>query len=214
MHYREIVTESLGNVITRLTRIAQGCKDVEQFIRKTDGEEVLYRGHGADTTGNNVFMTDYVGHAAEYAGDGRVDAFAYDPNDVLYYDDRRFDELRHAYRELSDQQLAALYKASLAGGIFANAMMNSGLKTGRQVLAKVKRILRGTTAYAKISGDAMANDLLVPLLQQYARDQGKNIIAFHGSDYADYGGQTEYVVGDISKLADLRALYAKLHSQT
>ena len=211
MHYREIMTESLSNVITRLTRIAQACNDVEQFIRKTDGEEVLYRGHGADTTGDNVFMTDYVGHAAGYAGhDGRVDAFAYDPNDVLYYDDRRFDELRHTYRELSDQQLAALYKASLVGGIFANAMMNSGLKTGRQVLAKVKRILRGTAPYSTISGDSMANDLLVPLLQQYARDQGKNIIAFHGNDYADYGGQTEYVVGDISKLADLRELYARL----
>ena len=66
----------------------------------------------------------------------------------------------------------------------------------------------------KSPANSTANDLLVPLLQAYARQHGKNIIAFHGSDYADYGGQTEYVVGDVSKLADLRALYARLTDAT
>ena len=154
MRYADLLTESLSNVITRLTRIARQCDSVEQFIQKTDGEEVLYRGHYSDKTGDNVFMTDYVGHAAEYAGDnGRIDAFAYDPSDVLYYDDRRFDELRNAYRGLSAKQLAAIYQASLAGEVFGNAMMNSGLTTGSQVIAKVRRILRSNTPYAKISGE-------------------------------------------------------------
>lgn len=171
--------------------------------------DVLYRGHSNDQTGDNSFMTDYVGHAAEYAGDdGKIDAFAYDPRDVLYYNDSRFDEMRNAYNRLSNKQLTSIYQASLDAGRFGNAMMNSGLKTGDQVIAKVKRILRGNTPYSKICGNPTINDILVPLLQKYAHEHGKNIIAFHGSDYADYGGQTEYVVGDISKLIDLRKLYA------
>lgn len=200
------------NLLNRLERIAQQCDSVEQFIRKTDGEDVLYRGHHDDRTDNNSFMTDYVGHAGEYAGGegggGRVDAFGFDPNDVLYYDDNRFNEMRDAYKELPDKQFAALYQAALVGN------RHAGSFDGRQVLAKVKKVLRGNVPYSKISGDARINDLLVPLLQKYARDtHGKNIIAFHGSDYADFGGQTEYVVGDISKLADLRKFYAKVHSR-
>jgi hypothetical protein len=149
-------------------------------------------------------MTDYVGHAAEYAGDsGRIDAFVLNPGDVLYYDDRRFDEMRHAYRRLSDQQLLATYNASLVGNRFADTQ-NFGV---------VKKLLRSDTRYSNISGDPTRNDALVPLLQKYAREaHGKNIIAFHGNDYADYGGQTEYVVGDVLKLTDLRKLYTAVRS--
>lgn len=201
MRYSEVLCETVAMLVQRLARIAQQCSTPEQFIIKTDGEDVLYRGHYAAEVGDNVFLSDYVGHAREYAGDdGRIDGFGYDPNDVLYYDDRRFDEMRGAYRNLSGKQLAAIYQNS-----------HSGLPTGQQALAKVKPILRGNMPYSQISGDSATNDLLVPLLQLYARHHGKNIIAFHGNDYADYGGQTEYVVGDISKLIDLRALYAKVH---
>ena len=193
-----------------LEQLLQHCDNVEQFINKLDGSlvDALFRGHYDHETPNNVFMTDYVGHAREYAGgeggDGRVDAYAYDPSDVLYFNDDRFDEMRNAYRSLTDQQLAAAYKAALVGNRFADEF--------RRAFSTVKKIIRGDMPYSAICGDPAKNDVLVPLLQAYAREHGKNIIAFHGSDYGDYGGQTEYVVADVSKLTDLRKLYATVRA--
>jgi hypothetical protein len=75
----------------------------------------------------------------------------------------------------------------------------------------VVTVIRGDMPYSKICGIPRRNDVMIPLMQKYARDaHGKNIIAFHGNDYAEYGGQTEFVVGDVSKLVDLRKLYATL----
>jgi hypothetical protein len=185
--------------------LAQKHDTVEKFIRATDGMDVLYRGHSDEVVPNNCFMTDYVGHAANYSddGNGRIDAFAYDHRDVLYYDDDRFDEMRNAYRRLSNQQLATIYREALAGNRHSNEFSNS--------LRMVVTVIRGEMPYSKICGIPRRNDVMIPLMQKYARDaHGKNIIAFHGNDYAEYGGQTEFVVGDVSKLVDLRKLYATL----
>ncbi len=175
----------------------------KQFIRATDGMDVLYRGHHDVETSDNSFMTDFFGHAEQYIDDtGRIDAFAFDPNDVLFFNDARFNEMRNAYRRLTDQQLAAVYKAALTGHRFADEF--------RGGLSAVKKMIRSDTPYSAICGDPSKNDALIPLLQVYARERGKNIIAFHGNDYADYGGQTEYVVGDVRKLTDLRKLYTRV----
>jgi hypothetical protein len=64
-----------------------------------------------------------------------------------------------------------------------------------------------------MSMDPGRNDLLIPLMQHYARDvRGKNIIAFLGGDFGDFGGQNEYVVGRVSELTDLRALYDQVRA--
>ncbi len=172
---------------------------VEKFIRGTDGMDVLYRGHSDDHTPDNAFMSDYVGHAAEYADDGRIDAFAFQYNDVMFFNDERFDEMRKHYRNHTPKQIAAEYQAALSGNRHAVHYEDS--------LKLVRRLLRSEKPYSTFCGDHPTNDQIVPLMQKYARDNGRNIISFLGNDYADYGGQNEYVVGDVSQLVDLRKVY-------
>ncbi len=165
--------------------------------------DVLYRGHAGDETGDFSFMTDYVGHAAEY-GD-TVDAFAYSPGDVWFFNDARFDEMRSAYNRLMPGELAALYREALTNNRHAVHYENS--------LRAVRRVIRGDEPYSTFCANFELNDTLIPLMQKWALDKhGKNIIAFHGGDYADYGGQTEYVVGSVAKLTDLRKLYASVRA--
>lgn len=189
--------------------LAAKCDTVEQFIYATDGKDVLYRGHSGDTTANNSFMTDYVGHAAQYTDDtGKIDAFAYNANDVYFFNDQHFDEMRRVYNRLENNQFDALYKEALVGSRFANSI------DYRKDVRMARKIIQSDVPYSEISGIPERNDTVVPLMQKYARDvHSKNIIAFHGNDYADYGGQTEYVVGDVSKLLDLRKLYATVRGQ-
>lgn len=209
-HYIDLV-ENIQPNLDPFVELAQKYPDIDTFIRKTDGMDVLYRGHHSEHVGNNAFMTDYVGHAREYAGDeGKVDAFACDWSDVLTFSDARFNDLRRAASGLSDHQLAAIYRDAIAEQRLANAMMNGGTKTAKGVLTKVKRIIHSDVPYSSISTDATINDLLVPLMQAYALEQGKNIIGFVGGDY--YGDQNEFVVSDISKLVNLRELHRKVQS--
>lgn len=58
--YIQIIEAATQGELERLADLATQCDSVEQFIQKTDGMDVLYRGHYDDQTGNNVFMTDYV----------------------------------------------------------------------------------------------------------------------------------------------------------
>jgi hypothetical protein len=183
--------------------LARKCDTVEQFIKKTDGMDVLYRGHSGGDTSDFSFMTDYVGHAEQY-GD-TVDAFAYNTGDVWFFNDARFDEMRSAYNRLMPGELAALYQAALQDNRHAVHYENS--------LRAVRRVIRGDEPYSAFCANFELNDALIPLMQKWAHDKhGKNIIAFNGGDYADYGGQTEYVVGSVSKLTDLRKLYASVHA--
>lgn len=203
----ENLVEGFGT-LPSLEELLQHCDNVDQFINKLDGSlvDALFRGHYDGQTPNNVFMTDYVGHAREYADDdGRVDAYAYDPSDVLFFNDDRFNEMRRAFSALTDQQLAEAYKTALMGHRFADEF--------RKAFSTVKKLVRGGAPYSSFCGNHETNDVVVPLMQAYARELGKNIIAFHGSDYSDYGGQTEYVVGDVSKLTDLRKLFASVRGQ-
>lgn len=199
----------------RLADLARKHDSVEAFIHATDGEEVLYRGHRDDETQNNSFMTDYVGHAETYADEGRIDAFAYSPEDVLYFNDERFEEMRRTLDRLDDDELAQAYQEALQGNRFAHEFALDAVKEivrGREIEDDWGREDWEYTPYSEIAGNPELNDAFVPLMQKWAREKhGKNIIAFHGNDYAGFGGQTEYVVGDVSQLTDLRKLYAAVH---
>lgn len=214
-HYYSPVRESRAKTVLRqlgesvnlqpFLDLARKYPDVEEFIRKTDGMDVLYRGHYHDEMSNNVFMTDYVGHAYEYASgsdEGRVDAFVVDFNEILFFDDDTFNELRRFY--LSAGKLQNSYREALAGNVHAAQF--------QEALPLVKKFLQSGTPYSEISGNYEENDMLIPLMQKFARDvHGKNIIGFYGGDYSEYGGQNEFVVGDTSNLVNLRKLHASVH---
>ena len=179
-----------------------------QFLLKADSKfmDVLYRGHMENSVSNHSFMTDSISHAEEYGRDGKVDAFAYDPSDVMFFNDAVFNELRTHYRKLSPLAFKQAYKEALTGNPYAGEF--------DYWFPIVKKIIRSDVQYEKnISWDFEKNNALVPLMTQYAANHGKTIIAFLGGDYADYGGQNEFVVADMSKLIDLRNLYDQVKSQ-
>jgi hypothetical protein len=187
--------------------LAQKHDDVDRFVKATDGQDVLYRGQVDANIDNNSFMTDWVGHAENYCDSiSQVAAFAYNPQDVLFYNDQRFEEFRAAYRRMTPKQFQQVYAAALDGNRFSVEFAEQGIAVARKVIASKK-------PYSEICTDPSKNDAVIPLMQSYARDKhGKNIIAFIGGDYGDYGGQNEFVVGDVSKLVNLRVLYDQVRS--
>lgn len=189
-------------------RLAQQYPDVNQFINKTDGQDALYRGHGGHAAVvDHSFFTDYLGHAGQY-GDF-IDAFAYDPQDVMMFDDQRFEEMRSFYRRASEwepENLADLYCNSLVGNRFRNEL-NDQIERVVEVILSDEDI-----SYSSFCSNYEENDAFIPLMQSYAASKGKNIIAFRGGDYD--GDQTEYVVGDVSILVNLRDLHARIQNDS
>lgn len=190
-------------------RMARENDTVEGFIRATDGWSVLYRGHSGGEVEDNSFFTDYVGHAESYTDEtGRIDAYAFDPRDVLMFDDVRFDEMRFVYMRLDARKLKETYRAALVGNRFMPDLMK------RETLDALYEILQGDTPYSDMSADPGRNDILIPLMQHYAREvKGRNIIAFVGGDFGDFGGQNEFVVGRVTELTDLRRLYGQVRAE-
>lgn len=191
-----------------LVEMARSSDTVEGFIDATDGWSVLYRGHFGERVEDNSFFTDYVGHARSYVDEmGRIDAYAFDPRDALMFDDVRFDEMRFAYMRLDADELADLYRTALAGNRFGPDLMTP------ETIGTLYEILQGDAPYSEMSADPGRNDLLIPLMQHYAREaRGRNIIAFVGGDFGDFGGQNEFVVGRVAELTDLRALYGQVRA--
>lgn len=200
------LSEAYGNDFASL---AKQCATVEQFIKKTDGMDVLYRGHHGGAVENHSFFTDYVGHAEQY-GD-IVDAYGYDPQDVLFFNDQRFDDMRSSYRRAAEwepEKLATIYRNALHGNRFGPDLETQ--------IERVVEVILGEedVSYSDFCDNFEQNDAFIPLMQSYAAQKGKNIIAFQGGDYADYGGQNEYVVNDVSKLVNLRQLYVSVRRTT
>jgi hypothetical protein len=186
-------------------QLATKAETLEQFIRSTDGMDVLYRGHYDSKVPNNSFMSDYVGHAAEYIDDtGRVDAFAYNESDVLYFNDQNFEAMRKYYAQFSPKRIYEIYKEELQDNRFSDELDD------RKQFLKILRILKSDRPFAQYSQNFEITNYLIPLMQHYADHLGKNIVGFLGGDYGEYGGQNEFVVRDISKLQDLSVLYKKL----
>ncbi|MGU3558595.1 hypothetical protein [Methylobacterium radiotolerans] len=124
------------------------------------------------------------------------------------FDDMRFDEMRFAYMRLDTGELEVTYRAALAGNRFMPDLLN------RETLDVLYEILQCDTPYSDMSADPGRNDILIPLMQHYAREaRGKNIIAFVGGDFGDFGGQNEFVVGRVAEMTDLRQLYARVRAE-
>lgn len=196
--FLNILGESTGPYLDGLVKLAKTCTDVEQFISKIDGgfHDVLYRGHSGGEVSNHVFMSDYIGHAREY-GD-QIDAYAIDYNDVMKFDNTVFELMRHScWQEARTQGFAKFYRVACEGNRFSR-VLNMKL---------AKSLIYGKMPYSEISFTPDKNDSVIPLMQRYAASKGKNIISFMASDY---GGQMEFVVGDISRLIDLRKLYDRV----
>ncbi len=198
MRYLEL-TESLGPM-TPLDERARHYPDLNSFLKSLDSAhfDILYRGHSGEEPTHDAFMTDYVGHAFEYGE--HVNAYEYHYEDLMNFDDQQFENMRSEYRRLD---LTALYRQCLAGHTFAEEWAKS--------LKFIKMVINSEIPYSRISQNFGRNDPLVPLMQYYAESKGKNIICFLGGDYAEYGGQNEYVVSDVSKLRDLNKLHREIH---
>lgn len=202
---REFMKIVESSEVDRLTALAKKHDDVESFLDATDGMDVLYRGHGEDEVPNDSFMSDYIGHARGYGG-GHVDAFAVDLyNDVYRFRDDQFDQMRFALLRLDDDEFAEHYARVLPermSGFFDDWF------------PIVKQVIEDDEPFEEaIATDPQKNDAMIPLMQAWAATKGKNIICFMGGDYGDYGGQMEFVVHDVSKLVNLRKLYAEVHQQ-
>lgn len=204
MRYKEIITETNGE-LNRLVDLAKRCADYDEFIRKTDGMDVLYRGHFDDSVENDVFMTDYVGHAAEYIDDsGKIDGFLVDWSDVLWIKNAEFEQIRLVCQRLTKSDYTAIYRDAWSGNRLSNSMPRLG-----SAVAKVQKVIASDEQFDSFSDDPSIMNLMVPLLQHYALKRGKNIISFVGGDYG--GSQNEFVVHDVSKLVNLRDLFARVH---
>lgn len=190
------------HAIARLQKLAGEAGSYADFVKNTDGERVLYRGAlKDDALGNNVFMTDYVGHAKEYTDDGSYDSvkgIVFSPDEVMHFNDTAFDAMRKEFATMSRTELRGLYE-----GHEKLSAPDSG------TLKAVESALRSKKPYSELVGNLELNDHLVPVMQKYAENHGKGIISFLGTDYADYGGQLEYVVKDTSKHPTLSDIWEK-----
>lgn len=208
MNETQKLTESTyPEALTPFVKLAQKHTSVDRFLKATDGMDALYRGQSDGPVENNSFMTDYIGHAESYSdGIENVSAFAVNFGDVLFFNDQMFDALRAIYGRMPEQKFVAAYHAALVGHRHGAEFEGNGASIAR-------KLIKSKQPYTKFSGDPTKNDAVIPLMQTFAREvHGKNIIAFLGNDYADYGGQNEFVVGDVSKLVDLRKLFAEVHA--
>ena len=193
-NFGQFLNENNDNLI-KLYNIAKGV-DYNTFLKKTDSlafeYDMLYRG-SVDELENNIFMTDYIGHAFEY-GDV-VNGILYNPSDVMFFNDNTFSSLRQNYRGLSKEDLLKIY--------------NSDKIIDIDAIDFVFKFIQSDVPYTKVNQNFDKNDLLVPIMQYYAKSKGKNIISFLGSDYD--GDQNEFIVDDISKYKQLKDVWSNVN---
>jgi hypothetical protein len=181
----------------------------DTFLDKTDGlhYDMLYRGGALN---DRCFMTDYVGHARDYSED-EVDGILYNPSDVLWMDNATFDALRKQFSGIGINELNKIYAYDFKHHKLIDAMEGKQ-GTEKGVLNFVYRFLKSDIPYESVQQNKYKNDLLIPIMLYYAQTKNKNIISFVGGDYADYGGQNEFVVNDISRYTKLSDVWKKANS--
>jgi len=103
--------------------------------------------------------------------------------------------LRQNYRGLSKEDLLKIY--------------NSDKIIDIDAIDFVFKFIQSDVPYTKVSQNFDKNDLLVPIMQYYAKSKGKNIISFLGSDYD--GDQNEFIVDDISKYKQLKDVWSNVN---
>lgn len=183
---------------------------VDDFIETVSfTRPVLFHGGDPDgRVGDNSFFGDFYNHAKEYASGyeddaGVVTGILYDYSDVVYFaNNENTRALREQYVDMPEPQLKKIYGTQIEDGTFFTAM-DSFQVSEEQVLPLVRQYLAGDDI-------EISNDFLIPLYQDFAKKEGKNIVSFEGYDF---GGSTEYVVADISKQLNLNELYKEVHSK-
>jgi len=196
----EVLNESV-NTYGKLIKLAKSY-DYDTFLSKTDGlsrdYDMLYRGMATgDVLEDGVFMTDYIGHARQYADGDNIDGIIINYSDVLKFTDDVFNDLR---AKLTKLDIKKIYTGNRWVG-------------GRSEMSFVYKFIQSKIPYTKIQQDFEKNNLLIPVMLYYAKMMGKNIIKFLGSDYSEYGGADEFVVNDISRYTKLSDIWKKANSK-
>jgi hypothetical protein len=170
-----------------------------------------------DELEDNVFMSDWVGHAEQYGE--YVDGIVYDNrNEVIYFDNDEFNDFRYDGFEklmgldLDDNddefktKLKEIYQPYFDEYKLDDAMYQSDFDEDKVIDFVYDFITNSSEKYEKVS-TTKQNDFMVPILMHYAKSKNKNIISFLGGDYRDYGGADEYVVSDISRYTKLSEIW-------
>jgi len=189
----------------KLLDLAKKYDDYHTFVLKTDSltsvYDILYRGmEDGDELDHHSFFTDYVGHAKQYGMN--VDGILYNNKDVLYFDDKVFNQLRDKFKDLDKKSIREIYSYHFDNNKLYDAM-DGEYADEDSVVKFVMKFLKSNVPYSKVSKDKVKNDLLVPIMMYYGEKLGKNIIQFLGGDYDEYGGQDEFVVSDVSRYKKL-----------
>jgi hypothetical protein len=202
---------SIPKELEPLAKEARKYDNVDDFLEAAPREaHVLYHGGLDGTVGDNAFFGDFYNHAKGYADEeGIVTGFVYDPKDVFPVGNKTLQSARRFFADKNIREyLKPIYDAAIKDGRLADAQYQLGIPD-KNVVSYVTKILKGDTPYSEIAG-TKRNDLLIPLMQELVyKLQGQNIISFKGSDF---GGATEYVVRDVSKLTNLTDFYNKVKS--
>lgn len=207
--FKQFLNEKYSNNFQEYPEFLEIAKgnSYDVFLDKTDRltnyYEILYRGmYEGDTLQDFSFMTDYVDHAREYTDDGNVDGIIYDEKDLILITDGVFDSLRIKYRGITKEQLREMYEPYI---------QNKMDDDEEEVIDFVSKFLKSKTPYTKIQQNFTKNNYLIPIMLEYIKSIGKNILSFWGSDYSDYGGAAEFVVYDMSRYPKLSDIWKSVN---
>jgi hypothetical protein len=202
------------NNLDLLYKIAKD-NDYNTFLDKTDSlvcnYNILYRGSSEYNIilFDECFMTDYIGHAREYGED--IDGILYDKNDLIYFDNNTFNELREYFEDIEDLDkiIKEVYKPYFKKYGADTIEINNNIISVEKF---VYIFLRKDINFKNACKNCKVSDALVPIMLYYAKNKNKNIISFLGSDYQLYGGADEFVVIDISKYTTLSDIWKKANN--
>lgn len=154
-----------------------------------------------DESMDNIFMTDYIGHARQYGE--YVDGIIYDSKDVLFFTDNVFNELRKELKDITKKEIHSIYTY-----YFKNSYFSFSDKVS---ISFVYNFIHSDKSYFMVISYPRKHDLLIPIMLYYTNTINKNIIGFLGSDYSEYGGQNEFVVNDISRYTKLSDIWESVN---
>ena len=203
------------NNLDPLYKIAKG-NDYNTFLDKTDSlvynYNILYRGSSEydRLLFNECFMTDYIGHAREYGED--IDGILYDKNDLIYFDNYTFNELREYFEDFEDLDkiIKEVYEPYFKKyGVDTIEINDNIISVEKFVYIFLKKNIN----FKNACKNCKVSDALVPIMLYYAKKKNKNIISFLGSDYQLYGGADEYVVNDVSRYITLKDIWNKANKK-
>ena len=184
--------------------------DYETFVEKCQRSryDILYRGMYDEILEDKSFFADFFNHAKEY-GD-YVDGIIINNNDILYFDDATFNNLRKTLYSINKNALKKIYSYYFKNHKLFDAM-DGEYSDEKSVINFVINFLKSDIPYSKVQKNKFKNDLLIPIMSYFAGVKGKNIVQFVGGDYSMMGGADEYVVDNISKYPKLSDIWKSVN---